>query len=69
MPEITNVTVLSVEDTTYTLDDEEVDAKKVTMNYEYKEDLGYDTEGTIYFVSNANKLEVASYNPSIEEEA
>ena len=69
LPEITNVTVLSVEDTTYTLDDEEVDAKKVTMNYEYKEDLGYDTEGTIYFVSNANKLEVASYNPSIEEEA
>lgn len=68
LPEITNVTVLSVEDTTYTLDDEEVDAKKVTMNYEYKEDLGYDTEGTIYFVSNANKLEVASYNPSIEEE-
>ena len=67
LPEITNVTVLSVEDTTYTLDDEEVDAKKVTMNYEYKEDLGYDTEGTIYLVRNDVKLEIVSYSPSIEE--
>ena len=69
LPEITNVEVVNTEDTTFTLNDEEVDAIKVEMNYEYKEDLGYDTEGTIYFVSNANKLEVASYNPSIEEEA
>ena len=37
------------------------------MNYEYKEYLGYDTEGTIYFVRNGNKLEVASYTPTIEE--
>ena len=67
LPEITNVTILDTEDTTFTLNEEEVSAIKVTMNYEYKEDLGYDTEGTIYFVRNANKLEVASYTPSIEE--
>ena len=45
-----------------------MDAIKVTMNYEYRKDLGYDTEGTIYFVRNANKLEVASYSPTITEE-
>lgn len=67
LPEITNVTVLNTEDVTFTLNEEEVNAIKVTMNYEYKEDLGYDTEGTIYFVRNAQKLEVASYTPSIEE--
>ncbi len=67
LPEITNVTVLNTEDVTFTLNEEEVSAIKVTMNYEYKEDLGYDTEGTIYFVRNAQKLEVASYTPSIEE--
>ena len=67
LPEITNVTILNTEDVTFTLNGEEVNAIKVTMNYEYKEDLGYDTEGTIYFVRNANKLEVASYTPSIEE--
>ena len=67
LPEITNVTVLNTEDVTFTLNEEEVSAIKVTMNYEYKEDLGYDTEGTIYFVRNAQKLEVVSYTPSIEE--
>ena len=52
LPEITNVEVVNTEDTTFTLNDEEVDAIKVEMNYEYKEDLGYDTEGTIYLVRN-----------------
>lgn len=67
LPEITNVEVVNTEDTTFTLNDEEVDAIKVEMNYEYKEDLGYDTEGTIYLVRNDVKLEIASYSPSIEE--
>ena len=67
LPEITNVTILNTEETTYTLNEEEVNAIKVEMNYEYKEDLGYDTEGTIYFVRNGNKLEVVSYTPTIEE--
>lgn len=67
LPEITNVQILDVVDTTFTLNEEEVNAIQVTMNYEYKEDLGYDTEGTIYFVKNANKLEVVSYTPEIEE--
>ena len=68
LPEITNVAILNTENTTFTLDDEEMEAIKVTMNYEYEEDLGYDTEGTIYFVREANKLSVASYQPSVEEE-
>ena len=67
LPEITNVEVVNTEDTTFTLNDEEVDAIKVEMNYEYKEDLGYDTEGTIYLVRNDVKLEIASYSPPIEE--
>ena len=67
LPEITNVEVVNTEDTTFTLNDEEVDAIKVEMNYEYKEDLGYDTEGTIYLVRNDVKLEIVSYSHSIEE--
>lgn len=67
LPEITNVEIVNIEDTTFTLHDEEVDAIKVEMNYEYKENLGYDTQGTIYFIRNDFKLEVASYSPSIEE--
>ena len=67
LPEITNVEIVNVKDTTFTLNEEEVEAIKVTMRYEYRKDLGYDTEGTIYFVRNGQKLEVASYTPSIEE--
>lgn len=67
LPEITNVEIVNVEDTTFTLNEEEVEAIKVTMRYEYRKNLGYDTEGTIYFVRNEQKLEVASYTPSIEE--
>ena len=67
LPEITNVEIVNVEDTTFTLNEEEVEAIKVTMRYEYRKNLGYDTEGTIYFVRNGQKLEVASYTPSIEE--
>ena len=67
LPEITNVTILNTEETTYTLNEEEVNASKEEMNYEYKEEVVYDTEGTIYFVRNGNKLEVASYTPTIEE--
>ena len=67
LPEITNVEIVNVEDTTFTLNEEEVEAIKVTMRYEYRKDLGYDTEGTMYFVRNGQKLEVAPYTPSIEE--
>ena len=67
LPEITNVEVVNTEDTTFMLNDEEVEAIKVEMNYQYKEDLGYDTEGTIYLVRNDVKLEIVSYSPSIEE--
>ena len=67
LPEITNVSITNTEETTYQLGEEEVDAIKLEMKYEYKEDLGYDTEGTIYLVQNVNKLEVVSYQPTIEE--
>ena len=66
LPEIINVNVLEVVDTNFLLDEEEVEAICVTMNYEYKEDLGYDTEGTLYLVQNSNKLEIVSYMPQVE---
>ena len=67
LPEITQVNVESIEEATYVLDEEEVSAYKVEVTIEYKEDLGYDTEGTIYLVRNSQKLEIVSYSPSIEE--
>ncbi len=66
LPEITNVEVLNIEPTKIKLNEEQQDGYKVTMKYTYKENLGYDTEGTCYLVNNDNKLEVAMYTPTIE---
>lgn len=67
LPEITNVEILNLENSKITLNKTETECYKITMNYTYKEDLGYDAKGTIYLVKNNNKLEVAIYNPNIEE--
>ncbi len=68
LPEITNVEILKIEETVFTLNEKEEQAYKVTMKYTYDKDLGYDKEGTLLFIKNNNKLEVVSYNPSILED-
>ena len=67
LPEITNVEILDFEKTKITLAEDTTEAYKITMEYTYKKDLGYDKEGTVYLVKNSNKIEVALYNPVIEE--
>jgi len=67
LPEITKVEIISLEETEITLDEVLTEAYKITMEYTYKKDLGYDKEGTIYLIKNLNKLEVVLYNPTIEE--
>lgn len=66
LPEITNVEVLNVDETEIKINDDNTKAYRVTMNYTYKKDLGYDNEGTIYLVQMDNKLEIALYKPEIE---
>ncbi len=68
LPEVTNVSILNFEETKYNLNKEEKEAYKLTFNIAYKEDLGYDKEGTIYLVKSNNKLEIVSYKPNIENE-
>lgn len=68
LPEITEVNIINSSMTQIELNEELVDAYKITMEYTYKDDLGYDSEGTIYLVQNINKLEVVLYNPVIEED-
>lgn len=67
LPEITNVEIENIEETTMELNKTEVSCYKVAVNFTYKEDLGYDKEGTVYLVKNNNKLEIALYNPEIEK--
>lgn len=65
LPEIKEVEVIDVTETKIKLAEEEVNAYKVTMEYSYQKDLGYDKEGTVYLVLNDNKLEIVLYEPQI----
>jgi len=68
LPEITNVEILNLEKTQIDLNNTKIDAYKITMNYNYKKDLGYDKEGTLYLIKNDTKLEVAIYSPEIKND-
>lgn len=65
LPEIKEVTIEGIETSTIKIGEQEEPCYKVTMKYSYKQDLGYDKEGTIYLVERERKLEVAKYDPKI----
>lgn len=67
LPEVSEVEIISVTNTTYKLIDKDVEAYKVTAKISYKKDLGYDKEATIYLIKNEKKLEIVSFTPKIEE--
>lgn len=58
LPEVKEVTVESVEATTYTYNNTEYDAYRVTASWTYKKDLGYETEGIFILMKDNDKLNV-----------
>lgn len=68
LPIVNSVEVLSVEETTYTMDSTEVSAYEVALKWTYEEDMGYDSEGTIIVVKEDNKLYVVDYQSIIKSE-
>ena len=68
LPMVKEMNTLSIEEGTYELDGEVVDAYIITLSWKYEEDLGYDNEGTIIVVDDGIKKAVVSYTPAIEEE-
>lgn len=65
LPEIKEVDINNIEMDSIKLNEIDTECYKVTMKYQYKKDLGYDKEGTLYLVERDNKLEAALYNPKI----
>ena len=61
LPEVTNVTVDKVKQSSYKYGDQ-TDEQAYVYNFqvEYKEDLGYQTSGSLTIIHNGKKLEVAS---------
>ena len=68
LPLVKAITTISIEEGTYEIDSEELDAYIITLSWEYEKDLGYDKEGTVIVVDDGIKKAVVSYTPAIEEE-
>ncbi len=68
LPEVSNVEIKNIEETTLKVDKEEINVYKVEVNIDYQEDLGYDNKGTIYLTKVDKKLEIVRFEPTIEEE-
>lgn len=56
LPEVTNIELIEIKSSKYKISDKEYDSYEVSLKWEYKEDLGYDKEGTIYVVNKEDKL-------------
>ena len=58
LPVVKEVTVESIEETTYTYNNNEYDAYRVTASWTYKKDLGYEDEGVFILMKDKDKLNV-----------
>ena len=68
LPEVTKVTVTKVKNENYTYG-ENTDENAYVYNFEieYKEDMGYQTSGSLTLIHNSQKIEVASMSEKSAE--
>ncbi len=60
LPEVTNVEISDLENTTYKIQDNDLEAYLIHATISYKEDLGYDSKVKIIVVKDDNKLYVVN---------
>ena len=65
LPEVISVSINNIEEAKIEFNDTNYDGYIVTLDTAYKEDLGYDLEGTLSIIKNNNKLEIIKYEPII----
>lgn len=58
LPMVVSVSADEISDTKYKIDDNESDAKKVSLTISYNEDLGYDTKVTLILIKSDGKYYV-----------
>lgn len=61
LPIVTNVNIEKIEDSTYLLNNEKISCKKVSLNWTYEKDLGYETSGTITLIKQDNYYYIVEY--------
>lgn len=66
LPEVSSVEITNIEESKFVYNEKEFDAYNININWEYKEDLGYDTEGIITLIKDNKKLYVAALSTEVE---
>lgn len=67
LPNVKSVNIISVVDNKFKVDKEEYPAYKVSLDWEYDVDLGYDSKGEINLIKDNNKLYIVSFEPINKE--
>ena len=68
LPIVNKVEVTNIEESNYTINEENVDSYVVSLNWEYVTDLGYDKNATLTLVKKENKLYVVEYKAGVVNE-
>lgn len=62
LPIVESITIKDIVDTTYKLNDIEVDAKSVDLEWTYNKDLKYDNSGNIIIIKDNNNFVIVQYS-------
>lgn len=64
LPQVKEILVEGCTESKITIDNEELLAYDIVLNWTYEVDLGYDTSATVKVVKKDNKMYIVSYNPN-----
>ncbi|MBE6148399.1 MAG: hypothetical protein E7167_02765 [Firmicutes bacterium] len=67
MPEVSKINVDDITSDSYKYGENEYDAYKVNLSWEYKEELGYDDSGIVTLMKIEDKLYVAEYTTEVSQ--
>jgi len=62
LPEVSEIVISNMEDSTYIIEDIEYKANIITIDITYEKDLGYDKEVIVTLIKKDNKYYVVKYN-------
>ena len=66
LPIVKEVNIMGTEDLSYTINEVELPAVKISLSIDYEKDLGYDTKGEVTLALENNRWYVVSYNGYLE---
>lgn len=66
LPIINSITVFNVVESTYTINGEDKNGFTVTLEWEYKKDLGYDKKADVTTVIDNGKVYIVKHSPIID---